>query len=177
MSIKKVFTTLVFASIPFLAVYALFASSPKVHIPECESVEGVSWFLSGALKNSSGTAIVLQKCAAEYDKLYPTWSLALFMSIYLLLQTLMFLRISPMLPNWFVNLVSPVAGVPLKTFALATALGLIPANILHYNTGKQLYTMIAGVEKTPVWQNMAILISLQFVALIPTLFKKQIKFE
>lgn len=40
---------------------------------------------------------------------------------------LLFLRISPLLPNWFLSLASPIVGVPLRTFFVATLFGLVPA--------------------------------------------------
>jgi hypothetical protein len=60
---------------------------------------------------------------------------------------------------------------------LATATGLIPANMIHYKTGNQLSMMLTNEEKTPAWQNFAVLIVLQFLALIPAFFKKHIKYE
>ena len=36
---------------------------------------------------------------------------------------LLFLRITPLLPNWFVNVSSPIVGVPVQQFVLATFLG------------------------------------------------------
>lgn len=40
-----------------------------------------------------------------------------------LLSYILFLRMTPLLPNWFINLVAPVIGVPLYPFALGTFLG------------------------------------------------------
>lgn len=40
-----------------------------------------------------------------------------------LLSYMLFLRMTPFLPNWFINLVAPVIGVPLYPFALGTFLG------------------------------------------------------
>jgi len=37
---------------------------------------------------------------------------------------MLFLRISPMLPNWFVNISSPIVGVPYFIFFLATLIGI-----------------------------------------------------
>lgn len=42
-----------------------------------------------------------------------------------LLSYILFLRMTPFLPNWFINLVAPVIGVPLYPFALGTFLGKI----------------------------------------------------
>lgn len=52
-----------------------------------------------------------------------------------LLVYLLFLRLTPVLPNWLVNLASPVVHVPLKTFALATFLGIIPQSYLSVRFG------------------------------------------
>lgn len=42
-----------------------------------------------------------------------------------LFSYILFLRMTPFLPNWFINLVAPVIGVPLYPFALGTFLGNI----------------------------------------------------
>ena len=44
-----------------------------------------------------------------------------------LLNYMLFLRVTPTLPNTFINFSSPIVGVPYHTFFLATAIGLIPA--------------------------------------------------
>lgn len=51
---------------------------------------------------------------------------------------LLFLRITPLLPNWLINLAGPIVGIPLKTFIFATLFGLMPANIIHIQMGSQL---------------------------------------
>lgn len=40
-----------------------------------------------------------------------------------LFNYMVFLRITPILPNWFINLSAPVIGVPLVPFALGTFIG------------------------------------------------------
>lgn len=40
-----------------------------------------------------------------------------------MLSYMLFLRMTPLLPNWFINLVAPVIGVPLFPFAFGTFLG------------------------------------------------------
>lgn len=40
-----------------------------------------------------------------------------------LLSYMLFLRMTPFLPNWFINLTAPVIGVPLIPFAFGTFLG------------------------------------------------------
>ncbi|KAI4974062.1 hypothetical protein ZWY2020_041843 [Hordeum vulgare] len=44
-----------------------------------------------------------------------------------LLNYMLFLRVTPTLPNTFINLASPIVDVPFHTFLLATLIGLIPA--------------------------------------------------
>jgi uncharacterized membrane protein YdjX (TVP38/TMEM64 family) len=41
-----------------------------------------------------------------------------------LLNYIIFLRITPMLPNWFINITSPIVDVPLKQFFIGTFLGI-----------------------------------------------------
>lgn len=44
-----------------------------------------------------------------------------------LLNYMLFLRVTPTLPNTFINLASPIVDVPYHIFFLATFIGLIPA--------------------------------------------------
>jgi uncharacterized membrane protein YdjX (TVP38/TMEM64 family) len=81
---------------------------------------------------------------------------------------MLFLRITPLLPNWLINLASPVVGVPYLAFISATIIGLMPANILHVNMGASLSTM----KKIGFDANVIIfLLILSFVALIPVAVK------
>ena len=76
------------------------------------------------------------------------------------------------MPNLFINVASPQLGVPLKTFALGTFCGLIPLNIVHINTGMVLSDVdsLGGHSM----KQLAILIGLGLLALLPTLFKKKL---
>jgi uncharacterized membrane protein YdjX (TVP38/TMEM64 family) len=89
-----------------------------------------------------------------------------------LLYYMLFLRLTPLMPNWFVNLTSPAAGVPLRTFALATAVGLIPANSIHYVSGKTIADAMEAPQNS--WQKFALFGVLQIVALVPTFFKSKL---
>lgn len=89
-----------------------------------------------------------------------------------LVYYMFFLRLTPMLPNWFVNVASPVVEVPFYMFFGATFIGLMPANYFHVQTGALLSTL---TELS--FGNFDVLLKLfllQFVALIPTLFKKRL---
>lgn len=57
---------------------------------------------------------------------------------------MMFLRLTPLIPNWFVNLGSPLVGIPYVYFIIASFfgiflfyeyLGLMPNNFILIQTG------------------------------------------
>jgi uncharacterized membrane protein YdjX (TVP38/TMEM64 family) len=84
---------------------------------------------------------------------------------------LLFLRISPILPNWFINIASPIVNIPWHVFTAATFLGLIPANYIHINTGIKL--SVLGSESGSAFTNFIGLFVLGLLALLPTIFKKK----
>lgn len=47
-----------------------------------------------------------------------------------LLNYMLFLRITPTLPNTFINVASPIVDIPFHIFFLATMVGLIPASYI-----------------------------------------------
>ena len=55
-----------------------------------------------------------------------------------LLYYFMFLRLTPLVPNWFLNASSGTVGVPFSIFVGATTLGLIPYTIMLVRTGLML---------------------------------------
>jgi len=52
-----------------------------------------------------------------------------------LFNYLLFLRLTPLLPNWFINISSPVLGVPYSYFCLATFFGIMPASFIAVKAG------------------------------------------
>jgi len=59
---------------------------------------------------------------------------------------LLFLRLVPIFPFWIVNLVPALAGVKLRTFAAATAIGIIPATFVFAFVGAGLDSVIAAQQ-------------------------------
>lgn len=57
---------------------------------------------------------------------------------------LLFLRLVPLFPLWLVNLAPALFGVPLKTFALATAIGILPGTFAFAFAGAGLDSVIAA---------------------------------
>ncbi|KAG6406055.1 hypothetical protein SASPL_133651 [Salvia splendens] len=52
-----------------------------------------------------------------------------------LLNYMLFLRVTPTLPNLFINLASPIVDIPFHIFFLATVVGLIPASYITVRAG------------------------------------------
>ncbi|KAJ3359968.1 hypothetical protein GGF32_008871 [Allomyces javanicus] len=67
-----------------------------------------------------------------------------------LFNYIVFLRATPLLPNWFINLASPHLSVPLPTFALATFVGVIPPSFVYARAGTSLHDLNGGES---VWMN------------------------
>ena len=51
---------------------------------------------------------------------------------------IIFLRITPFLPNWFINVVSPIISVPLTPFYLGTLIGVAPPSFICIQAGTTL---------------------------------------
>ena len=82
------------------------------------------------------------------------------------------LRFSPIFPNLFVNLGSPIVRVPLKVFFLGTLIGLIPLNIIHIKTGTSLDSITQfGVKPSEI----GFLFIISFAVLFPALYKNKSK--
>lgn len=62
------------------------------------------------------------------------------------LSYMLFLRLVPAFPFWFVNLAPAVLGVPLKTFVLGTFLGIIPATLAFASAGAGLDSVILAAK-------------------------------
>jgi uncharacterized membrane protein YdjX (TVP38/TMEM64 family) len=63
------------------------------------------------------------------------------------LSYLLFLRLVPAFPFWFVNIASAVLGVRLKTFVLGTFLGIIPATFAFATAGAGLDSLVIAAKK------------------------------
>ena len=92
---------------------------------------------------------------------------------------LLFLRLTPFLPNWFINLACPLINVRYIYFAGATFLGLIPANFMYIQAGMTLQSVshdaLEGSSGHFVlsYKSMGLLFFMAILSLIPTQFKKR----
>ena len=64
---------------------------------------------------------------------------------------IIFLRITPFLPNWFINLVSPVIGVRLAPFWIGTFLGVAPPSFVAIQAGTTLQKLTSSTDAITAW--------------------------
>ncbi|EDW82709.1 uncharacterized protein Dwil_GK24991 [Drosophila willistoni] len=91
-----------------------------------------------------------------------------------LFNYMLFLRMTPILPNWFINLASPVIGVPVHTFALGTFCGVAPPSVIAIQAGKTLQKMTSSSDAFS-WTSMGVLTVCACAALAPGLLKNKFK--
>merc|ERR1719154_571920 len=91
-----------------------------------------------------------------------------------LLSYIMFLRITPFLPNWFINIVSPVIGVPLTPFWIGTFFGVAPPSFIFIQAGTTLQQLSSTMDPITV-ESVALLVIFALVSLVPILLKNKLK--
>jgi uncharacterized membrane protein YdjX (TVP38/TMEM64 family) len=62
------------------------------------------------------------------------------------LSYLLFLRLVPAFPFWFVNIAPAILGVPLKTYVIATFFGIMPATFAFASAGAGLDSVIMAAK-------------------------------
>ncbi|XP_064466247.1 transmembrane protein 41A-A-like [Ornithodoros turicata] len=89
-----------------------------------------------------------------------------------LLFWLLFLRLFPMTPNWFLNIASPIIDVPLHLFFISVFIGLMPYNFICVQTGSIL-SEVKSMNDVLSWHTMGKLVMAAAVALLPSLLIKK----
>lgn len=88
---------------------------------------------------------------------------------------LLFLRLFPMTPNWFLNLSAPILNIPLSQFFFSVLIGLTPYNFICVQTGAIL-SQINSLDAIFSWDTLLKLLLMAMAALVPgTLIKKYSK--
>lgn len=120
-----------------------------------------------------------------------------------LINYIIFLRITPFLPNWFINITSPVINVPLEVFFIGTFLGkpvhpichvprcccvvcflnslesvpfkgVAPPSFVAINAGTTLYKLTTAGEAVS-WNSLAVLGILAVLSILPVCFQKKLQ--
>ncbi|KAE9611397.1 hypothetical protein Lal_00011677 [Lupinus albus] len=93
-----------------------------------------------------------------------------------LFNYMLFLRVTPTLPNLFINLASPIVDVPFHTFFLGTLVGLIPAAYITVRAGLALGDLKSVRDLYDI-KTLSVLFFIGFVAILPTLLKRKRVYE
>ncbi|KAG6479155.1 uncharacterized membrane protein At4g09580-like [Zingiber officinale] len=93
-----------------------------------------------------------------------------------LLNYLLFLRITPSLPNTFINLASPIVDIPFRTFFLATLVGLIPASYITARAGLALGDL-KSIRDLYDMKTLVVLFLIGFITIFPTILKRKRIYE
>ncbi len=86
------------------------------------------------------------------------------------LAYLLFLRLVPAFPFFLVNLACGVTGLPLRTYAVGTLIGIVPGSLVFVNAGASLASVesVSQVAGPRVLGSFALL---GLFALLPTIVK------
>jgi len=90
---------------------------------------------------------------------------------------LLVLRLIPVCPFVVVNLVPAIVGVPLRSFVLATAIGIVPSTAIYASLGDALGRAVEGefaLDVSVLWQPRVLLplIGLAALALVPVAYRR-----
>jgi len=91
-----------------------------------------------------------------------------------ILGYIIFLRITPFLPNWFINIVSPVIDVHLKPFWIGTFLGVAPPSFIAIQAGTTLQQLTSTTDALS-FQSIALLVIFAFLSILPALLKNRLR--
>lgn len=91
-----------------------------------------------------------------------------------LLGYIIFLRITPFLPNWFINIVSPVIDVHLRPFWLGTFIGVAPPSFIAIQAGTTLQQLTSTTDALS-FQSVALLIFFALLSILPALLKNRLR--
>ncbi|KAG6481872.1 uncharacterized membrane protein At4g09580-like [Zingiber officinale] len=89
-----------------------------------------------------------------------------------LLNYMLFLRITPSLPNTFINLASPIVDIPFRIFFLATVVGLLPASYITVRAGLALGEL-KSVRDLYDFKTFAVLFLIGFISISPAILKRK----
>ncbi|KAM3725156.1 WD repeat-containing protein [Dirofilaria immitis] len=84
---------------------------------------------------------------------------------------IIFLRITPILPNWLINLASPIFDVPVSTFFFGTFLGVAPPSCIYIQAGATLQRL-THMGAAWSWSAILIVAFTAILSLVPIFYKR-----
>lgn len=79
---------------------------------------------------------------------------------------LLFLRLFPMTPNWFLNMSAPIVNIPITFFFGSVFIGLLPYNFICVQTGVML-SEVSSLDDLFSWERLLQLLAIACMALLP----------
>ena len=174
------------AGVVFMVIYAVVIA---FSIPGGAALTIVGGFLFGTLATTAyvvisatvgAVALFLAARSALFDVLHAKAGPALLKMEQgfkeSALSYLLVLRLIPLFPFWLVNLVPALLGVPLRTYVIGTAFGIIPGTFVYASIGNGLGAILDTGEQPDltVIFNTEVLIpilGLAVLSLLPVLYK------
>ncbi|XP_071452460.1 transmembrane protein 41B-like [Hetaerina americana] len=95
-----------------------------------------------------------------------------------ILNYMIFLRITPFLPNWFINISAPVIDVPVIPFWVGTFVGVAPPSFVAIQAGTTLHQLTSSGD-TFSFTSVALIGLFAILSLVPVFLKNRLreKFE
>lgn len=118
-------------------------------------------------------ADIFGKIAAEkyLKNKIDTWRITVDKNKEDIFSYLLFLRITPFLPNWFINITSPVLKIPLVKFFWATFFGVAPLSFIAVSAGKEIHKLVTFGDALS-YDAVFLCISAAVVSVLPVVAKK-----
>ena len=91
-----------------------------------------------------------------------------------MLNYIIFLRITPFLPNWFINITSPVLDVSLIPFILGTFIGVAPPSFVAVSAGQNIYKLTTAGDAVS-YTSVIMLAIFAVLSILPVVFKNKLK--
>ncbi len=174
-------------ALSFVGIYALFVA---LSLPGAAFRTMASGFLFGptlgtiyaVIGATIGATILFVVARASFRELFrrkPEGRLGILVDSFSqnALNYLLFLRLVPLFPFWIVNLASAYVGIPVRVFAIATFIGIIPGTLVFSSMGSGLGDLLDqgempnfGIIFTP--SILVPLIGLALLALAPVFVQR-----
>lgn len=84
---------------------------------------------------------------------------------------IVFLRITPFVPNWFMNLSSPIINIPVYPFVMGTFVGVAPPSLIYIQAGTTLHTLTSSTSIFSI-QSVLALFLVSILSLAPIVVPK-----
>lgn len=84
---------------------------------------------------------------------------------------LLSLRLMPVFPFTFVNVLAGLTTIPLYTFLWTSMLGIIPGSLVYSYAGEQIHTM-NSMSDALSWEMFTVLLALAFLGILPIFIKR-----